>query len=135
MSQRTYFGAFKRPEAGLAVSTGDRPAAEIDALVRALDFGGYANPLALPHASINGRPFLVTALVTLDERSGEEPGTMVAVDDQGIRVATGTEDVRLTRVWRDDGATLEPAAEFVRQGRADAGRAAGHAGGRGRRSA
>ena len=111
LDQRTYFGAFKRP-AALGSIDWRRPAAEIDALVRALDFGGYANPLALPHASINGRPFLVTALVMLDERSGKEPGTIVGSDDEGIRVATGTEDVRLTRVWRDDG-RLEPAAEFV----------------------
>jgi natural product biosynthesis luciferase-like monooxygenase protein len=111
LDQRSYFGAFKRPSA-LGNIDWRRPAAEIDALVRALDFGGYANPLALPHASINGRPFLVTALVTLDERSGEAPGTIVGVDDQGVRVATGTEDVRLTRVARDDG-YLQTAAEFL----------------------
>jgi natural product biosynthesis luciferase-like monooxygenase protein len=111
LEQRTYFGAFKRP-AALGSIDWRRPAAEIDALVRALDFGGYANPLALPKASVNGRPFLVTELVTLDERSGEEPGTIVGVDDQGIRVATGTSDVRLTRVARDDG-YVKTAAEFV----------------------
>jgi natural product biosynthesis luciferase-like monooxygenase protein len=111
LDQRTYFGAFKRP-AALGSIDWRRPAAEIDALVRALDFGGYANPLALPHASINGRPFLVTALVTLDERSGKEPGTIVGSDDQGIRVATGTDDVRVTRVARDDG-YLQTAAEFL----------------------
>ncbi len=74
----------------------------------------------------------MTALVTLDERSGEEPGTIVGSDDEGIRVATGTEDVRLRRFaprrWlHPDGGGIR------RESGADTWCTAGHAVGRGGR--
>ncbi|MFN7699191.1 MAG: formyltransferase family protein, partial [Deltaproteobacteria bacterium] len=47
LSQRTYFGRFERPAAGATLDW-NRPAREISALVRALDFGArYTNPMGV----------------------------------------------------------------------------------------
>ena len=44
-----------------------RPAAELSALVRALDYGQYANPLCLPKALIGGSPLVVPHLQVLEQ--------------------------------------------------------------------
>jgi methionyl-tRNA formyltransferase len=53
LAERTYFGASQRPE-GACVLRWEKPAQEIAALVRALDFGPYPNPLGLPKTILGG---------------------------------------------------------------------------------
>ncbi len=74
-----------------------RPAAELSALVRGLDYGQYANPICLAKAVTGGVPLAVPQLQVLERTSGAAPGTLLAVADDGLTVATGSEDVRIPR--------------------------------------
>ncbi|HEX7242942.1 MAG TPA: AMP-binding protein, partial [Longimicrobiaceae bacterium] len=114
LARRSYFPLHARPEAACSVDWG-RPAEEIDALVRALDFGGYVNPLGLPKAWIAGEPVPATRAEPTGRASLAEPGTVVAVDDEWITVATGTSDLRVGGFRAPDGGAL-PTAELARVG-------------------
>src|SRR5690606_39195026 len=85
---------YRRPAAAQIVAW-KRPAEEIEALVRALDFGRYANPLGLPKLLVNGEYALIARLEVLDVPSATPPGTVVEVGAQGIRIATTTRDVMI----------------------------------------
>ncbi|HSV69344.1 MAG TPA: MupA/Atu3671 family FMN-dependent luciferase-like monooxygenase [Methylibium sp.] len=102
-----YYGRKDRPAGACAVDW-DAGADSIATLVRALDFGNYANPIGSAKASIGGRLLLVAEAAVADGRSGLEPGQVVAVDVAGITVATGDADLRLTRLATLDGKPLTP---------------------------
>ncbi len=113
---RSYFAKHDRPAAAATLRF-DRPASELDALVRALDFGaGYANPLLLPKLRTPESLFGVTALEVLDEPAdGAAPGTVVRVDDDGSAVVAAADRlVRLTRVVRVACGSEIPAALALR---------------------
>ncbi len=103
-----YFGRHQRPAAACTIRWSE-PASTIAALVRALDFGMYANPLGLAKVATDGEPVLVIKLEILAETSVATPGTIVAIDAAGVRIATGTTDVRLLKLLTADGSTLSPA--------------------------
>ena len=92
-----YYGRKDRPEAACAIRW-DQPADRIATLVRALDFGTYANPIGAAKLSVAGRVLLVAATEKAATSSGAEPGTVVAADLSGITVATADGDLRLTRL-------------------------------------
>jgi methionyl-tRNA formyltransferase len=92
-----YYGRKDRPEAACAIRW-DQSADRIATLVRALDFGTYANPIGAAKLSIGGRVLLVAAVENVATPSGAEPGTVVAADLSGITVATADGDLRLTRL-------------------------------------
>ena len=108
---RSYFGKYDRPEAGGTLRF-DRPAAELDALVRALDYGpGYGNPLILPKLRTSAGVFCVTSLVLQREIAhSEAPGTVLAVDGSGAVIATADRPIKLLRVVRSCGTALPVAA-------------------------
>jgi natural product biosynthesis luciferase-like monooxygenase protein len=90
LSARSYFGRHQRPEAACLVDW-TRPASDIAALVRALDFGGrYPNPLGLAKVVAKGETFLLTRA---EARPGEghhgPPGSVISIDEGAIEVATG----------------------------------------------
>ena len=86
LSLRRYYSLGKRPAAACAIAW-DRPAAEIDALVRALDFGSYTNPLGLAKARRSGRWFAVGACEPGAPQSGTAPGTILSADGDSLTVA------------------------------------------------
>lgn len=103
---RTYFGRRRRP-AAMGLIDWSASAIEIDALVRGLTFGPYANPLCTPKF-LAGDRHVVTVLDVeiVGRRTGAVAGTIVQVDHDGIIVATSTDDVRVTRVATQEGASL-----------------------------
>ncbi|MDP4023750.1 LLM class flavin-dependent oxidoreductase [Methylobacterium sp. NEAU 140] len=109
------FGRHRRPaDAGLLRF--DRPAFELDCLVRALDFGpGYANPLLLPKIWIDGCAYGVGTLTRLGEATVSEPGTVLQVDAAGLTVAARDLAVRIEGLTGTDGATVSPVG-LVRPG-------------------
>ena len=110
-SARTYFGKHDRPAAGATLRF-DRPAAEIDALVRALDFGpGYANPLAVPKLLTPAGLFGV-ARAEIEDALAQPvaPGTVVAVDGASAAVVAADRIVRLHRLVRMCGTEVSPAS-------------------------
>ncbi|WP_245892517.1 MupA/Atu3671 family FMN-dependent luciferase-like monooxygenase [Novosphingobium guangzhouense] len=72
-------------------------AAEIKALVRALDFGPYANPMGAAKALLGDRILLVQQVTPLPTLSGREPGTILVSGPTPV-VATGDHDLRLDRI-------------------------------------
>jgi methionyl-tRNA formyltransferase len=94
LDERTYFSRYKQSslEGVFSFSGGvfsfDRCAREVDAMVRALDFGHYPNPLALPKLAIAGNFVIVSKLEVLDELSTDLPGTVTAIEDSFLKVST-----------------------------------------------
>ena len=94
-----------RPDAAAVVDFSND--AEIIArLARALDHGTYANPVAVPMGRVQGTTLLIPAVEPLATRSGAAPGSVIALDDRGMTVATGSVDVLLPRLHRLDGRSV-----------------------------
>lgn len=81
-----YFALAKRPPA-VARLRWSRPAAELEALVRGLDFGPVDNPLALPKLFACGALAMVGKAEAVDGPN-EAPGKVVAIEDESLTVAT-----------------------------------------------
>lgn len=130
-TQRTFFQRGRRPTPGCTLQF-DAPAEHLHALLRALDFGPYPNPLGLPKIALGESFFIVTELEVLDGRSGGPPGTLVSVDADQLVVTTASEDVAVGGLFTMEGVpraiaeVAEVADLRVRQrvGGMDAGRAA-----------
>jgi methionyl-tRNA formyltransferase len=105
LSERTYFPLYKRPR-GAAVLRWERPAAELAALARALDFGPSPNPLGRPKIDLGDVVLLAPAVDPLPAASPGAPGTVVQIDGAGVVVTTGTQDVRLPEALTMDGRSL-----------------------------
>ena len=107
LSLRTYFGKDDRPEA-LALLDWTLPAETLLALIRALDFGAYPNPLQIAKTIADGRVCLVAEAEIVDAIGDAGPGTIVEVSAEAVVVATGTDALRITRLLDQDGAPLRP---------------------------
>ena len=93
LSLRSYVGKDKRPDAGAVLDFG-QTAAQIGALVRGLDHGGYWNPLAAPKLALADRLLIVTAWQG-DEAATAAPGTVLSHDGDTALIAAADAAVRL----------------------------------------
>jgi len=93
-----------------------RPAAELCALVRGLDHGQYANPLATAKALLGGTVLVIPSLTPLGRRSNQSAGTVVSVGDEGAVIASGSEDVLVPRFRTLSGEVLSAREALVRHG-------------------
>ena len=98
------YGREHRPSAAATIDW-TRPANDIARLVSALDFGPYANPMALPKAVIGETLALVQQVSVLDHRSGRPAGTILRGGEIPM-VATGDRDLRIDRMASLDGAPM-----------------------------
>ncbi|MBT1517557.1 hypothetical protein KIP88_45625, partial [Bradyrhizobium sp. SRL28] len=90
---RSYFPRRRRPDAAGCLRW-DRPAQDLSAMTRALNFGPYhPNPLGLSKAFVGDEVVTVSRLEVLPQRSGLPAGSLLEVHSSHWRVATGTEDV------------------------------------------
>jgi natural product biosynthesis luciferase-like monooxygenase protein len=105
LTLRAYFGRHDRPK-GAAVLDWTQPAADLDALVRALDFGRYPNPLGSAKIA-HDQAVLIVTRCEMTEGAGR-PGTILAADAGGITVAAADGAVRLTGFSSLAGAVLTP---------------------------
>lgn len=115
-SDRTYFAKHARPPAQACIEW-TWPAERIGAFVRSLDFGPYPNPLEVPKALWDGHVLLVPTLKVLSTRSPGPPGTVLGVDDEGIRVATSTGEVLIPELLTLAGAPVDAKAAGIAPGR------------------
>ena len=106
LSLRSYFARDDRPAAAARLDF-HRPAATLAALVRALDFGGYWNPLACPKVEIGGQVLLVGKAEPAGPAHGL-PGTVTAVERDSLTVATGDGGLRLSQLTTTEGAVRLP---------------------------
>ena len=105
LNDRTYFSPSKRPSAGGLLSF-NRCAYELDALVRALDFGPYPNPLGLAKLAIERDFIVVSQLEVLDEFSQASPGTITGIETDFLKVSTSSYEVALRQVQTLEGEAL-----------------------------
>lgn len=92
--ERSYFSRARRPDA-LGTLDFSRPACELCALVRALDFGSYANPLARPKLLVGDQILLVRTARETDSTSSAAPGTVLHAQGDVLRIATAQGDIEL----------------------------------------
>jgi len=96
LSRSGYYGRHKRP-ANAAIIDWSQSAEDISALVRGLNFGPYANPLAEAKVWLNGAaPLVVRQATVLPVPSTLAPGTVVSLADDSMTVATSDLDVNLS---------------------------------------
>ena len=98
---------YKRKDRPLAVIDWAQPAAEIARLVRALDFGAYANPVASAKLLTPQGVLIVSGAEVSEQRSTQPAGTVTAVDAKAITVATTDNDLRLTALQRTCGSAID----------------------------
>ena len=115
LDRATYHGRADTPPRR-GVLRWSRPAAELHALARALDFGSRrANPLALPKLLLpDGTVVLAPALERVEAVQVPAPGTVLSADADGLRVVVVDGAVRLARLLTVDGVPL-PMEELVRR--------------------
>lgn len=105
IEERTYFSRSRKSSGGCIISW-NRTAHDINALVRALDFGSYPNPLGLAKFAIQNNFISTSKVKILDSLSTLPPGTVTAIHDNSIIVATTNYDVELRRLMTIDGQIL-----------------------------
>ncbi|MFJ4187796.1 amino acid adenylation domain-containing protein [Kitasatospora sp. NPDC089509] len=106
---RTYHGRYDGLPRGGVVDW-RRPAAELDAAVRATAFGHRRNDFGVPLLALGDRLLAVRGAEVSDRPSTEAPGTVVGVDPDALTVATVDRDVRLTGLAEPTGERIDPAA-------------------------
>ncbi len=94
LSQRSYFAKNDRP-ANAARLDFTQTARKITTLVHALDHGDYWNPLTCPKVATATGVFLVSKAVAEKTASDAAPGTVIAIGDDKLTVATATAPVTL----------------------------------------
>jgi len=102
LTKRSYFGAFKRPPAAGVISW-ERPAGEIVALVRALEFGLAPNPLGRAKVALGREFFLCPDAAPGDAPAGSAPGTILAIAASHLSIAAAEGAVVIRRLLTLDG--------------------------------
>ncbi|MBN9886024.1 MupA/Atu3671 family FMN-dependent luciferase-like monooxygenase [Salipiger abyssi] len=87
LSFRSYHALADRPSAHGLLDFA-RPAPELARLVRALDHGGYANPLSAPKLRAHGKLWLVGKAVAVEGTGA--PGAVLEATDDHLTVACGS---------------------------------------------
>ena len=105
LDERTYFGRYKRPPVGGVISF-KCYAHDIDAFVRALDFGSYPNPLGLAKLVIGNNSLIVSKLEVLGDQPKSPPGTITAIEPSFLKVSTASYSVALHQVLTIGGQVL-----------------------------
>lgn len=96
LSRRTYFAKHQRPSVAGWIDPA-KTATECNRLVRSLNFGDrFDNPLTMAKIRYQRRWHTVAECDDLETRSTSSPGTIVAVDQQAVVVATSDHDVRIS---------------------------------------
>jgi natural product biosynthesis luciferase-like monooxygenase protein len=113
-SQRSYYAKHDRPRAASVLDFSE-PATKLDALVRALDFGQYDNPLANAKVVHGGRALLVLEASALTDVASAAPGTILAADDTGVQIATAHGAIVLRKLTTVSGeaVTSAKACEYL----------------------
>jgi non-ribosomal peptide synthetase component F/methionyl-tRNA formyltransferase len=105
--QGGYYALRKRPE-GLGTLDWSRPAAELDALFRSVDFGRYKNPIGCTKVVWGDRVLVPGQLTVLKQKSNRPAGTWAhRAETKTVLVHTSTNIVELGGFRTLDGASVE----------------------------
>ncbi|MEG4234725.1 amino acid adenylation domain-containing protein [Microcoleus sp. Pol11C3] len=105
LDERTYLGHSKRLFAGGVLSF-NRCADDIDADIRALDFGSYPNALGVAKLAIGSDLIIIPKLEVKDDLSKSSRGTITAIEPSFLTVSTASYEVALRQVLTIDGQAL-----------------------------
>jgi natural product biosynthesis luciferase-like monooxygenase protein len=108
LGERRYFGFYDRPAAAMVLDFA-AGAEAVARTVRALDFGGYPNPVGAPKILVGGEALIVSEATVEAGKSGSPAGTVVSADGDALVVATGSNDVKLGRLRTAEGTALHAA--------------------------
>jgi natural product biosynthesis luciferase-like monooxygenase protein len=111
---RGWYGRAKRPDA-LATLNFNHSMAGLDRLMRALDFGGYANPLAVPKLWTGQALLAVTRLELMPDAQGSA-GQVLELDGAGLLIGTADGAVRLSGLTDMAGQPVDAAALGLMRG-------------------
>lgn len=115
LQNRTFYPLGRLPPNG-AVLDWRRPADELDALCRALDFGPHRkNTLALPRVVVGGDVFIIETRGT-GPVSNEDPGTVLSPGGGSLVVATGAGSLAVDIVSDIDGQPVQTNDVVARYG-------------------
>lgn len=114
LDRATYHGLSDRPRA-LAALDLTRPVAELAALVRALDFGGYANPVARPRLVSGDRAVLVSSVAGAESIRGTA-GEVLSAEDGRLHLAARDGSLAFAGLATEDGAPLTGAEALAHLG-------------------
>ncbi|KIC10721.1 peptide synthetase [Leisingera sp. ANG-M1] len=109
LSQRRIFAKSDRPAAGGLLDF-TRPAAELARLVRALDTGGYWNPMCAAKLRAGGTIVLAGAAKTAE--SSGTPGTVLAANKDSVTIAAADGALTLSRLTTSAGQPLNASSLF-----------------------
>src|SRR2546428_13512478 len=102
LSQRSYYGMYKRPAAAFVISW-ELPGRETFKLFRALEFGSVANPLGRAKVWLKGELFLCAAASSDEASTDFQPGTILEIGESSLRVATARGSIILEELLTLDG--------------------------------
>ena len=106
LTARSYFGRFDRPVAAGRLDV-TRPADELAAQVRALDFGDYWNPMLRPKIELGGQVLLVGHAAVESPDCDAAPGTILENADTGLVLATGSGSLQISGFTDKNGAPVD----------------------------
>jgi len=115
LAKTRYFGKWERPAAAGALDFA-RPAAELEALVRALDFGRYENPVAAAKLVHGGHCLQVAQASAEEARDAAPPGTVLEISADALVVATGSGALRISELSTARGRRLALAQAVAQLG-------------------
>lgn len=95
LKKRSYFRRHQRPS-GAGIIQWNKNAADLEALVRALNFGPFENPLLLPKVLLDKGVFIATEAHRKNPTHDNVPGTIVDSGLNSLTVATATENLVLS---------------------------------------
>ena len=110
LAEQTYFGKYDRPVAAGTIDW-NQTARKIDALVRALDFGSYENPLGRPKLLVGKQVYIVPSVKATADFTNERPGTILNVAGPALTIATGGGTIILDKIISSNGS--EHAASII----------------------
>ncbi|MCA1694463.1 MAG: thioester reductase, partial [Actinobacteria bacterium] len=107
LRKRTYHARAKRPSGALMVSW-HQSAEDIDAAVRATQFGPHPNEFGTIKLTVGAESVIVGATTVSERRSSAPAGTVLAVTEQGLTVATVSHDIYLADIKSMSGTPITP---------------------------
>jgi len=87
LSQRSYFARHQRPT-GAALCDWSKPAAELDRLIRALDFGTYENAFAAAKI-LHGGKVVLPGTSRMGGETDAAAGTLISISGETLTIACG----------------------------------------------
>ena len=103
--ERSYFGRHYRPAVAATLDF-RKPAQELAALVRGLDYGHYPNPLARPKVFTGSDVLLVGSAEIVGEDNCRIPGTVLRLEKDLLTVSTSAGGIALRGLLSADGSPL-----------------------------